>query len=264
MRKIVLFLIIVLSMLSLTSCSKTKSFSEVVNNLGEDITVTLTNYQTEEEYKVNSKFNKIILELLSSIEYEEQSVKQVKTDRVIGLYTLNIKGNISLSLNESYFIIDENLTEIKNNNDVALLINKVKDEVIKSKYLILDSDKYNIYTSLDELKTSDISYDENVYNESYFKQNILVTVEFDYNDTESNIKCVKAYSIASLIYLDFTIDSPTPYTFNSEKKTVTVIVEVKKPSSFNNTKVSMMVNNVNKYLEGEYISCYYDCRNVVE
>ena len=128
----------------------------------------------------------------------------------------------------------------------------------------MDSDKYNIYTTVDELKVSGISYDESVYTDEYFKQKVVVTVDFDYNDTESNIKCVNAYSIASLIYLDFTIDSPTPYTFDAVKKTTTVIVEMDKPTSYNNTKVSILVNNVNKYLEGEYISCYYDCRREVK
>ena len=261
MKKIILVFTIIITMFSLCGCDKTKSLSEIMNKLGTDVTITLVNCQSEETYSVPKKYKTIILDLLKNTKYEEQSTKP---DRVIGLYSLNIKGEINLVVNESYFKIDEDITEIKNNNSIASLIQKVKYEVIKSKYLIMDSDKYNIYTTVDELEVSGISYDESVYTDEYFKQKVVVTVDFDYNDTESNIKCVNAYSIASLIYLDFTIDSPTPYTFDAVKKTTTVIVEMDKPTSYNNTKVSILVNNINKYLEGEYISCYYDCRSEVK
>ena len=261
MKKIILVFTIIITMFSLCGCNKNESFSSLINKLGSDVTITLVNCQSEDTYNVPKEYKKIILDLLKNTEYQKRTAKP---DHVNGLYSLNIKGKVNLVVNESYFMIDEDVTEIKNNNSISSLIEKVKYEVIKSKYLIIDSDKYNIYTTVDELKTSGISYDESVYTDEYFEQKIVVTVEFNYNDTESNIKCVNAYSIASLIYLDFTIDSPTPYNFDAVKKTTTFMVEMNKPTSYNNNKVSILVNNVNEYLEGEYISCYYDCRSEVK
>ena len=129
---------------------------------------------------------------------------------------------------------------------------------------MMENNTFSIYKSVEELENVDFSYDKNIYNEAYFEKNILVAFDFKKASNESNLKCVKAHTLGPIIYLDFEINSPTPYTSDAQIGIITVLVEVEKPTTLRGNSLAITVVNTNPLLAGEYNSCYYDCRKIGE
>lgn len=263
MKKIIVSFMLLLTLFLMTGCSKGEKISDIINKLGAKVEITLVNNETEERYTVENKYKNVIFELLNEVTYKTLP-DNVLENKIVGLYSLELTGNIKFVINEGYLVVDGKLLRIDSvspKDAIKTVIDVVKREVVKAKYLTMPESRYNIYTSLEELKKADFSYDESLYNEEYFKNKMVVTFDFDMNYTESKLKCVKSYTMGPIIYLDFEIDSPTPYSYDAQIETVTVIVEVDKPdTTVKHDTLAILVTNINDNYQGEYKSCYYDCR----
>lgn len=266
MKKIIVSMLLLLSLFLITGCNNKNKISDITKKLGDRIEIRLINNQTEEEYLVDNKFKNIILGLLNEVTYDEYSDNK-QVNRVVGLYSLELKGNIKFVVNEAYLVVADKIIQVKSTNPktgLKTVIDVVKREVIKSKYLMMENNTFSIYKSAEELENVDFSYDKNIYNEAYFEKNILVAFDFKKASNESKLKCVKAHTLGPIIYLDFEIDSPTPYTSDAQNEIITVLVEVEKPTTLRGNSLAITVVNTNPLLAGEYNSCYYDCRKIGE
>ena len=266
MKKIIVSMLLLLSLFLITGCSNKNKISDITSKLGNRIEIRLINNQTGENYLVANKFKNVILGLLNEVTYDEYSDNK-QVNREVGLYSLELKGNIKFVVNEAYLVVADKIIQVKSTNPktgLKAVIDVVKREVIKSKYLMMEKNTFNIYTSVEELENVDFSYDKNIYTEAYFEKKILVTFDFKKASTESNLKCVKAHTLGPIIYLDFEINSPNPYTSDAQNTIITVLVEVDKPTTLTNNSLAITVVNTNPLLAGEYNSCYYDCRKIGE
>lgn len=266
MKKIIVSILLLLSLFLITGCGNKNKISDITKKLGDRVEIRLVNNQTGEDYLVANKFKNVILELLNEVTYKEYSDNK-QVNRLVGLYSLELKGNIKFVVNEAYLVVADERIQIESTNPktgLKAVIDVVKREVIKSKYLMMDNDTFNIYTSVEELVNVDFSYDKKIYNEAYFEKKILVTFDFKKDSTESNLKCVKAHTLGPIIYLDFEIDSQNPYFCDGQMEISTVLVEVEKPTTLRGNSLAITVVNTNPLFVGEYNSCFYDCRKIGE
>ena len=266
MKKIIVSMLLLLSLFLIAGCGNENKISDITKKLGDRIEIRLINNQTGEEYLVANKFKNVILGLLNDVTYKEYSDdKQI--NRTVGLYSLELKGNIKFVVNEAYLVVADEIIQVESTSPKSSLnavINIVKREVITSKYLMMDNNTFNIYTSVEELENVNFSYDKNVYNETYFEKKILVTFDFKKDSSESNLKCVNSHTLGPIIYLDFVIDSQNPYVCGGQAEISTVLVEVEKPTTLRGNSLAITVTNTNSSFLGEYNSCYYDCRKIAE